>query len=363
MQKAFKFRIYPNKKQIELIKNTFGCVRFVYNYYLAKREEEYKTNGVTFNYNKCSADLTKQKQVNTWLKEVDKFALQNALKDLDKAFKNFFEGRANYPKFKSKKNKHQSFRTNFSNNNIKIEGNKIKLPKLGWVKFAKSREIEGKILNVTVSRTPTGKYFISICCSVDKIEEKPKTDRVIGIDLGINHFLIYSDGNKISNPKYLIKLEKRLIREQRKLSRKQIGSNNYKKQALKVAKIYEKIRNQREDFLHKLSSKIINENQVIILEDLKVKNMLKNDRLSKFISDSAWAKFVKMLEYKAFWYGRAIVKVDTFYPSSQICSVCGYRNEEVKDLKIREWRCPECGIVHDRDINASINILKEGKKF
>lgn len=264
MEKAFKYRLYPNKKQMELINKTFGCVRFVYNYYLAKREDEYKTNGITFNYDKCSADLTELKKVNTWLKEVDKFALQNALKDLDKAFKNFFEGRANYPEFKKKKNGYQSYRTNFTNNNIKIEGNKIKLPKLGWVKFAKSRGVEGEILNVTVSRTPTGKYFISICCNVDKIEEKPKTEKIIGIDLGIKHFLINSDGNKISSPKYLIKLEKRLIREQRKLSRKQIGSSNYKKQALKVAKIHEKIRNQREDFLHKLSSKIINENQVII---------------------------------------------------------------------------------------------------
>lgn len=363
MEKAFKFRLYPNKKQIELINKTFGCVRFVYNHYLAKREEIYKTQGITFNYNDCSKDLTNLKQVNTWLKEVDKFALQNALKDLDDAFKNFFEGRARYPKFKRKRNGYQSYRTAFTNNNIEIRGNKIKLPKLGWVKFSKSRDIKGRILNVVISRTSTGKYFVSVCCRVDEVKELPKTDKVIGIDLGLKHFLIDSDGNKIEHPKYLAKLEKKLIREQRRLSRKEKGSSNYKKQLLKLAVVHERIKNQREDFLQKISSKNINENQVIVLEDLKVKNMLRNDRLSKNISDSGWGKFVSMLEYKALWYGRNIVKVDTFFPSSQICSICGYRNEKVKDLSIREWECPKCGARHDRDINASKNILSEGMRM
>lgn len=362
MEKAFKFRLYPNKKQIDLINKTFGCVRFVYNYYLVKREEMYKTQGITLNYVSCSKDLTQLKQANTWLKEVDKFALQNALKDLDKAFKNFFEGRAEYPKFKKKREGYQSYRTTFTNNNIEIRDSRIKLPKLGWVKFAKSRDIEGRILNAVISRTPTGKYFVSICCRIDDVKKLPKTDKVIGIDLGLKHFLVDSNGSKIEHPRYLIKLEKKLIREQRRFSRKEKGSNNYKKQLLRLAKVYEKIKNQREDFLHKLSSKIINENQVVILEDLKVKNMLRNNTLSKSISDSGWGKLIDMLEYKALWYGRTIVKLDTFYPSSQICSSCGYRNEKIKDLSVREWKCPECKTKHDRDINAAKNILKQGIK-
>jgi len=233
MEKAFKFRLYPNKQQIELINKTFGCSRFVYNYYLDKRIKAYQEDGITLNYNRCSSDLTQLKKVKEWLKEADKFALQNALKDLDKTFQKFFKEGAGFPKFKTKRSGYQSYRTTFTNNNMEIKGNRIKLPKLGWVKFVNTMEIEGRILNTTISKTPTGKYFISICCKIDEVKEKPKTNKMIEIDLGIREFLIDSEGNKIPNPKYLTQLEKRLIKEQRKLSRKQLGSSNYKKQAVK----------------------------------------------------------------------------------------------------------------------------------
>lgn len=368
-EKAFKFRLYPNKKQEEQLAKTFGCTRFVYNYYLAKRIELYKLEQKSMNYNACSADLTHLKKEKEWLKEIDKFALQNSLKDLDKAYQNFFREikksnkEQGFPKFKSKHNNKHSYRTTFTNNNIEIRENKIKLPKLGLVKFAKSREIQGRILNCTITKTCSGKYFISICCTDVEIEKFNNNDNIIGIDLGIKDFAICSNGEVISNPKYLSKLEKKLKREQRKLSKKKKGSKNRNKQRIKLNIVHEKIANQRNDFLHKTSTKLIRENQIICFEDLNVKGMVKNHKLAKVISDVSWSEFVRQNNYKALWHDRIIQKIDSFFPSSQLCSVCGYKNIGVKDLSIREWKCPECNTIHNRDINAAINIKNEGMRL
>ena len=363
MEKAYKFRIYPNKKQEELIQKTFGCCRFVYNYYLAKRIESYKQDKTDFNYYACSADLTKLKMNLKWLKEVDSQALGKSLKDLDNAYKNFFKHEAGFPKFKSKKRNKKTYRTSFIRNNIRISNNNIQLPKLGLVKCKISRQIEGRILNATVSQNPRGKYYVSICCANVEIPKLEKTGAVVGIDLGIKEFGITSDGEHIENPKYLRKSEMKLAKLQRKLSRKSIGSNNSSKARIKVARQYEKITNQRKDFLHKLSTQLIREYDVICIEDLKVENMVKNHNLAKSINDVSWGEFVRQLQYKAEWYGKTIQKINTFYASSQTCNVCGYKNSEVKDLAIREWECPECHAKHDRDENASMNILNEGLRL
>lgn len=368
-EKAFKFRLYPNKKQEEQLAKTFGCTRFVYNYYLAKRIELYKLEQKSMNYNACSADLTNLKKEKEWLKEIDKFALQNSLKDLDKAYQNFFREikkgnkEQGFPKFKSKHNNKHSYRTTFTNNNIEIRENKIKLPKLGLVKFAKSREIQGRILNCTITKTCSGKYFISICCTNVEIEKYNNNDNIIGIDLGIKDFAICSNGEIIANPKYLSKLEKKLKREQRKLSKKKKGSNNRNKQRVKLNIVHEKIANQRNDFLHKTSTRLIKENQIICFEDLNVKSMVKNHKLAKAISDASWSEFIRQNNYKALWHDRIIQKVDSYFPSSQLCNVCGYKNTEVKDLSIREWECPKCNIVHNRDENAAKNIKSEGMRL
>ena len=355
-RRAYKYRIYPNSEQKVFFAKCFGCVRFFYNKSLSDMNEIYKSTGKFKNITPAS-----YKEDYSFLKEVDSLALSNAQLNRNTAFKAFFSRRSSFPKFKSKRND-QSYTTNNINGNIRFSDNGkylLSLPKCPKLRIKKHRDFKGRIKSVTVSMTTDNKYYISLL-----VEEETKpmgpTDKMIGLDLGIKDLIVDSNGKKYKNHKYLTKSQNKLAKEQRKLSKMVKGSNNRNKQRIKVARLHKKIQNQRNDYLHKLSKKIIDENQVICIEDLKVKNMMNDSKIARNISDVSWARLVSMLLYKANWYGRIVVKVPSDYPSSQLCSKCGYKNSITKDLAIRKWTCPECGSIHDRDINAARNILSKG---
>lgn len=368
MEKAYKFRLYPNAEQEEIIQKTFGCSRFVFNHYLAKRIELYKNNKTTLNCFECQKDMTSLKKEREWLKEVDSTALQSTLKDLDLAYQNFFRRvkkgeKAGFPRFKNKHTSRKSFKSKRVGNNICVFDNSVKLPKLGKVRAKVSRQVEGRILSATISQNSSGKYFVSLCCTDVEISQYESTSKTVGLDMGIKDFCISSDGEYFSNPKYLTKNLKKLAKLQRQLARKSEASQNRNKARIKVARLHEHIANQRNDMLHKLSTSLVKGYDVICIEDLQIKNMVRNHKLAKAISDVSWSEFVRMLEYKSKWQHKVLVKIDKFFPSSQLCSHCGAKNPKTKDLSVRKWVCKGCGAEHERDLNAAKNILNEGMRL
>lgn len=354
MMKAFKYHIYPNQEQREYFAKTFGSTRFIYNRMLHDKIEHYKLTEKTLKNTPAQ-----YKAEFPWLKEVDSLALANAQMYLEKAYKNFFRDKSvGFPKFKSKKDNHRSYTTNNQKGTVSIENGYIKLPKLkSAVKIKQHRLFDGLIKSCTISQTPSGKYFVSVLAECE-IEKMPRLENKVGIDVGLKTFAILSNGKEIANPKHLRKSEKRLAKLQKDLSRKVKGSKNRAKARLKVARLHEKISNQRLDFLHKKSFEIIDDNQIIVLEDLKVKNMVQNHKLAKAISEVSWGMFRSMIEYKAEWYGREVVIAPSNYASSQLCSNCGNKSSQTKDLSCRTYVCPECGLEINRDYNASLNLLK-----
>ena len=361
--RTYKYRLYPTKTQEVLIKKHIGSCRWIYNYALEKKIKSYKKDGTKLSRFQLQADLPKlKKQEETcWLREVNSQSLQSSLEHMDNAFVRFFREKKGFPKFKNKHYSRQSFSIPQS---IKVDwGTKrVTVPKIKNIKFIVDRKPEGTIKSATISRTPTGKYFISILIDTGvKLPEKHEVKRktAVGVDLGVKDFLTTSEGKKVGNPKYLKKYLYRLKKLQSRASKKQKGSNNRKKANLRVAKLHERIANLRNNFLHKLSSKLVRENQTIFLEDLNIVGMLRNHKLAQSVQDCSWSKFNEYLEYKSKWNGVNILRIGRFEPSSKLCSECGWIKRDLT-LKDRKWQCNECKSLHDRDINASKNILAIG---
>ena len=375
---GLKLRALPNVKQKELFQKTFGCVRYTSNMYLSERKEAYKYAGENLSVSafKQFYNQFKQRSSVTWLKEVDKFALETAMENVDDAYQRVFKKQSNFPKFKKKHTSKESYTTKSTNNNIQFNPRtqQVKLPKIGWVKIKLSKNqrklfeeegFHGKIKGATITNHSSGHYHISL-----KIEEvvslKPepnfseiKSDQVIGCDVGLTHFLIDSNGSKIENHRFLNNYLKKLAKLQRQLKNKKRGSNNYKKLQQQIAKLHLKVSNTRKDFLHKQSRKLVNENQVIVLEDLNIKGMIKHKKLSRSIADVSWETFKTFVSYKADWEGKKMVLIDRFFPSSKECNGCKEKNI-LLSLSDRLWVCPKCATAHDRDVNAAKNIKEEG---
>ena len=369
LYKSYQFRLYPNDKQIIQLQKTFGCTRLVYNHYLEKRKKEHLT---CFDTIKDYPNLYSEYP---FLKEVDSCSLRCSLFDLEDAFKRFTKHQNNYPKFKGKYSSKRSYRTNYITSiykerkyeNIKVDLKRkvITLPKLKEVKIRGYRNLEslpGRIINATISENSSGKYYVSVLVEVNHIVPKIIPKRIVGIDLGIKDIVITSDGEKIKNEKIIEKYEKRIKRKQRELARREKGSSNYYKTKRKLAILFQKLKNARKYFIHQIAKKLVLENDIIVSETLKVKEMIEEKKFSKSLTDVRLSEICRVLEYKAKYYGKRYIQIDSYYPSSQECSRCGYKNEKVKELSVRNWVCPECGSVHDRDINASMNILFEGVK-
>jgi putative transposase len=360
---TYRFRLYPNKEQEQFLNIQFGHCRFVYNKLLEISKKEFEEQGKKWNYYEYKKLLPELKQEYTFLKQANSQSLQESVKHLDRAYKNFFEGRADFPKFKKKKSKQTiHIPQHFEIEKVSKKRGLLKIPKLKTkIPIKLHRVIEGKIRSISITKTPDGRYYLNVLTRREIQPLKP-TNKTAGIDVGIKEFAIIYDGENtyhIENPKYLQKVENRLIKLQRQLSKKQKGSKNYEKARQKVAKQHQKIVNQRKDFLHKISSAITKQYDAIVVESLNIKGMIRNDKLSKQIADVSWYEFMRQLEYKARWYGRQIIKADRFYASSKTCNVCGYKNDQLT-LSVRKWQCPICKTTHDRDENASKNLYNIG---
>ncbi|WP_058309018.1 IS200/IS605 family element RNA-guided endonuclease TnpB [Gracilibacillus massiliensis] len=359
--KAYQYRIFPNKQQQTFMVQSFGCSRFVFNHFLEKIKNRDEENQKTLQVNAFKNELKSMKTDYVWLKLVDSISLQASIEHLNDAMVRFFKKQNQFPQFKSRKHPVKSYTTKSVNGNIKVTETHIKLPKVGWVRYANSRPIPDSavIKHVVVRQNAADKYFVSINVN-EEVKKRDKTNQTIGLDMGLTHFVIDSNGNKINNERYFQSLEKKLAKAQRSLSRKQKFSNNWHKQKKKIATIHEKVVNKRKDFQHKLSSELVQQYDVIAIEDLSVSDMLKDKSYSKSIQDASWSEFAKMLAYKCDWYGKELVKVGKHFPSTQICSSCKQKHPITKDTSIRVWTCPTCQTNHDRDINAAVNILEEG---